>query len=192
MHAKAIKEVDKEIPETCYELLIESIGEKLTREGLRNTPKRATKGLRELTRGYQENPKDYMTTFSAEGYDQMVLLKDIEFYSLCEHHLLPFFGKAHVAYIPGKKIVGVSKLARIVDTFSRRLQNQERITEQIAKCLNDNLKPCGVAVMLEAGHLCMKMRGVEKQNSVMVTSKLIGSFKSDEKARQEFFNSIKL
>ncbi len=157
------------------------------REGLRDTPRRFEKAFRFYTEGYKKDPKDVIgnAIFEAES-DEMVLVKDIELYSLCEHHLAPFFGRAHVAYIPDGKIVGLSKLARLVDVFARRLQVQERLTVQIAHALNDVLKPKGVGVIVEARHLCMMMRGVEKQNSSTVTSCLLGLFRSDERTRTEF------
>lgn len=156
-----------------------------TREGLRETPKRYIKFLREFT----SPPEFNFTTFASEGMDEMIVQKDIEFYSLCEHHLAPFFGKAHVAYIPNGKLVGLSKLARTVELYSRHFQNQERITSQVAERLQDELHPRGVAVVLEAQHLCMGMRGVRK-NAMTTTSKLLGMFKEDEKARAEFLNLI--
>ncbi len=157
------------------------------REGLRDTPRRFEKAFRFYTEGYKKDPKAVIgnAIFEAES-DEMVLVKDIEMYSLCEHHLAPFFGRAHVAYIPDGKIVGLSKLARLVDVFARRLQVQERLTVQIAHALNDVLKPKGVGVIVEARHLCMMMRGVEKQNSSTVTSCLLGLFRSDERTRTEF------
>lgn len=170
--------------------IIQAVDPNPNREGLEKTPKRSAKAWLALTEGYGIDISSLFTTFEKESYDQMVLLRDIEFHSLCEHHLLPFFGKAHVAYIPDKRIVGVSKLARVVDAFSRRLQNQERITQQIAECLVEQLAPIGVAVVLEGTHLCMRMRGVEKQNSVMKTTALWGTFKTDTAARDEFYQSI--
>ena len=171
--------------------ILDSIGEDLTREGLMNTPKRSAKAWKKITEGYDTPIQSLFTTFENESTDQMVLLKDIEFYSLCEHHLLPFFGKAHVAYIPNERIVGISKLARVVDAFSRRLQNQERITRQVADAIQEHLQPIGVAVILEASHLCMRMRGVEKQNSTMKTCAILGTFKTDPAARAEFYEAIK-
>lgn len=161
------------------------------REGLVDTPKRVEKAFRFYTAGYQRDAKAVVgdALFEAET-DEMVVVKDIELYSLCEHHLAPFFGKAHVAYIPGDKIVGLSKLARVVDVFARRLQVQERLTMQIAEALNDVLKPRGVGVVIEASHLCMMMRGVAKQNSSTVTSCLLGLFKKDERTRAEFLRLI--
>lgn len=176
--------------EKATQLLIEGLGEDPEREGLRDTPRRVSKAWFDLTKGYDQDPKDILTVFDSEGYDQMVLLKDIEFYSQCEHHLLPFFGKAHIAYIPDGKIVGISKLARIVDIFARRLQNQERLTEQVVEAIEKHLKPRGVAVVFEASHFCMRARGVQKQNSVMRTNKLTGVFIEKPEARQEFFESL--
>ena len=161
------------------------------REGLKQTPIRVGKAYTKIFEGYSIKVEDVMTVFDSEGFDEMVLLKDIEFYSMCEHHMLPFFGKAHIAYIPDGKIVGISKLARILDIFARRLQNQERITKQVAEAIEKALCPKGVAVVLEAEHLCMRARGVQKQNSEMVTSKLTGAFNDKARTRIEFFNLIK-
>lgn len=161
------------------------------REGLRDTPLRVEKAFRFYTEGYRKDPKAVIGSAMFESEtDEMVLVKDIELYSLCEHHLAPFFGRAHVAYIPNGKIVGLSKLARLVDVFARRLQVQERLTQQVAHALNDVLKPRGVGVIVEASHLCMMMRGVEKQNSRTVTSCLLGSFRSDERTRAEFLQLV--
>ncbi|MCA8951537.1 MAG: GTP cyclohydrolase I FolE [Planctomycetes bacterium] len=162
------------------------------REGLRDTPKRVEKAFRFYTEGYAQDARKVVgdALFEAET-DEMVVVKDIELYSLCEHHLAPFFGKAHVAYIPGDKIVGLSKLARVVDVFARRLQVQERLTMQIAHALRDVLQPRGVGVVIEASHLCMMMRGVAKQNSRTVTSCLLGSFRKDERTRAEFLRLIR-
>ena len=169
--------------------LLKSFGEVPDRKGLIDTPKRVIKSYEYLLSGYHENPKDLFTCFDNECYDQMIILKDIEFYSLCEHHLLPFFGKAHIAYIPDKKIIGISKLARILDIFSKRLQIQERLCAQVTECIQENLSPLGSACMIEAFHLCMKMRGVEKQNSIMTTSSLVGVFRKEE-VRMEFLSMI--
>lgn len=167
--------------------IIEALGEDPKREGLRDTPKRAAKAIRFLTQGYQQNLKDIINGAIFESdMDEMVIVKNIELYSLCEHHLLPFIGKCHVAYLPKGKIVGLSKVARIVDLFARRLQVQEQLTKQIAACLMETLHPAGVGVIIEAKHLCMMMRGVEKQNSVMVTSTMLGAFRNDINTRQEF------
>jgi GTP cyclohydrolase I len=159
------------------------------REGLRDTPVRVESAFRFYTEGYQQDPKALIgrALFDSET-DEMVVVKDIELYSLCEHHMLPFFGKAHVAYIPNGKIVGLSKIPRIVDVFARRLQVQERLTDQIANALDDALHPTGVGVVIEAYHLCMMMRGVEKQNSSTITSALRGSFRDDSKTREEFLS----
>ncbi len=161
------------------------------REGLCDTPKRVEKAFRHYTSGYGVDPKQVIgdALFEAET-DEMVVVKDIEMYSLCEHHLAPFFGKAHVAYIPEGKIVGLSKIARVVEMYSRRLQVQERLTAQIAQALQDVLQPKGVGVVVEASHLCMMMRGVEKQNSKTVTSCLLGSFRKDERTRSEFLSLV--
>jgi GTP cyclohydrolase I len=162
------------------------------REGLLDTPRRGEKAFRFYTSGYQPDPKKVIgdALFEAET-DEMVLVKDIEIYSLCEHHLAPFFGKAHVAYIPSDKIVGLSKLARVVDIYARRLQVQERLTMQVAHAINEVMKPRGVAVVIEASHLCMMMRGVEKQNSRTVTSCLLGLFRKDERTRTEFLKLVR-
>jgi GTP cyclohydrolase I len=169
---------------------LDLIGEDVGREGLMDTPKRVAKSLRWLTQGYRSCVEDVVGqgVFSDDGHHNMVMVRDIELYSLCEHHMLPFFGKAHVAYIPNGKIVGLSKIPRIVDVFARRLQVQERLTDQIAIALDDVLKPRGVGVVIEAFHLCMMMRGVEKQNSKTITSALRGSFRDDAKTREEFLS----
>ncbi|MCA3006905.1 MAG: GTP cyclohydrolase I FolE [Phycisphaerales bacterium] len=162
------------------------------REGLRDTPRRVEKAFQHYTAGYAQDARKVIgdALFEAET-DEMVVVKDIELYSLCEHHLAPFFGKAHVAYIPQKRIVGLSKIARVVDVFSRRLQVQERLTAQVAQALEEVLQPKGVGVVVEANHLCMMMRGVEKQNSKTVTSCLLGSFRSDERTRSEFLSLVR-
>jgi GTP cyclohydrolase I len=163
------------------------VGEDPDREGLLRTPERVAKAMRFLTRGYQERVEDVVgSAIFEEQHQNMVMVRDIELYSLCEHHLLPFFGKAHVAYIPDGRIVGLSKLPRIVDVFARRLQVQERLTEQIAGAIEDVLAPLGVGVVIEAYHLCMMMRGVEKQNSRTITSALRGVFRGDARTREEF------
>ena len=169
---------------------LEMIGENPGREGLLDTPKRVARSLRWLTQGYRTCVEDVVGTgvFKAEGHKNMVMVRDIELYSMCEHHMLPFFGKAHVAYIPDEQIVGLSKIPRIVDVFARRLQVQERLTEQIASALDEVLKPTGVGVVIEAYHLCMMMRGVEKQNSKTITSALRGAFRDDAKTREEFLH----
>jgi GTP cyclohydrolase I len=167
------------------------MGEDPERAGLLDTPQRVRKSLAALTQGYAQDPRTVLgTAVFEEHYDEMVVVKDIELYSLCEHHLLPFFGKAHVAYIPDGRIVGLSKLPRLVDIFARRLQVQERLTTQIAETLWELLAPQGVGVVIEASHLCMMMRGVQKQNSQTVTSCMLGRFKDDEKTRAEFLNLV--
>jgi GTP cyclohydrolase I len=167
---------------------LELLGEDPDREGLRRTPERVALSLAWLTRGYEMDAEQVVGQgiFSAEGATNMVMVRDIELYSLCEHHMLPFFGKAHVAYIPNGKIVGLSKLPRLVEVFARRLQVQERLTEQIASAIDDTLNPQGVGVVIEAYHLCMMMRGVEKQNSKTITSAVRGLFRSDPRTREEF------
>ena len=167
------------------------IGEDPTREGLVETPNRIVRSWKELYCGYDQDPKELLTTFDSDGYDQIVLLKDIELYSMCEHHMLPFYGKAHVAYIPDKKVIGISKLARLVDMFARRLQIQERLGEQVTSTLMEILQPQGAACIIEACHMCMRMRGVAKQQSTMVTSSLKGVFLTKGKARQELMGLIK-
>lgn len=168
------------------------IGEDPAREGLLDTPKRFEKALRFLTSGYQADIDAVLNNalFTVD-YNEMVIVKDIDFYSLCEHHMLPFFGKCHVAYIPNGRVVGLSKVPRIVDVFARRLQVQERLTNQIAETLLDKVKPLGVAVVMESAHLCMSMRGVEKQNSIAVTSAMLGAFRNDARTRAEFLDLIK-
>jgi len=175
-----------------YKELLTHIGEDPEREGLLNTPDRAAKAMEFLTKGYREKLADVINdaVFTVED-NHMVIVKDIELYSLCEHHMLPFFGKCHIGYIPEGKVLGVSKLARIVDLFARRLQLQERLTNQVATSLMDTLAPEGVGVVIEAKHLCMMMRGVEKQNSCMVTSAMLGSFRRDRSTRNEFLQLIK-
>ena len=168
------------------------LGEDPDREGLRDTPQRVAESLEFLTHGYQMTEDDvYGDALFGEAYRDMILVKDIEMYSLCEHHLLPFYGRVHIGYIPNGRIVGLSKLPRLVEMYSRRLQVQERMTRQIAECLQRHLKPVGVAVVVEASHLCMMMRGVEKQNSRAITSCMLGSFQTDPKTRAEFMQLIK-
>jgi len=171
--------------------VLELIGEDPKREGLLKTPSRVAKAFKFLTEGYSQDPKEILNQalFSSSN-DEMVLLRDIEFYSMCEHHMLPIIGRAHVAYIPDGKVVGLSKIPRIVNVFARRLQIQEQMTEQIADAIRDAIKPKGVAVVLHARHMCMEMRGVEKVNSTTVSSALRGLFKSDERTRSEFYNLI--
>ncbi|MBC3760003.1 GTP cyclohydrolase I FolE [Hyunsoonleella sp. SJ7] len=173
-----------------YKKIIEDLGEDTDRDGLLKTPERAAKAMQFLTQGYDQDPVEILTSaMFKESYNEMVIVKDIELYSLCEHHILPFFGKVHIAYIPNGHIVGLSKLPRIVDVFARRLQVQERLTEQILDCINDTLKPQGVAVVIEASHMCMMMRGVQKQNSITTTSGFRGQFEKIE-TRNEFLKLI--
>ena len=172
--------------------ILGQLGEDIEREGLEKTPERVAKALRYLTSGYGQDAKQILNgaTF-VEDYDEMVIVKDIDFSSLCEHHLLPFIGKCHVAYMPGRRIVGLSKIPRLVEMFSRRLQVQERLTTQIASTISEVLQPRGVAVVMEAVHLCMLMRGVEKQNSKAITSAMLGSFRDNPETRAEFMDLIK-
>jgi len=173
-----------------YKEVLKDIGEDPNREGLLKTPERVAKAMQFLTHGYDLNPSDILkSAMFAEDYKQMVIVKDIEVYSMCEHHMLPFFGKAHVAYIPNNYIVGLSKIPRIVDAFARRLQVQERLTTEIRDCIQNTLEPLGVAVVIEAQHLCMQMRGVQKQHSVTTTSAFTGEFEND-RTRKEFISLI--
>ncbi|EIJ40415.1 GTP cyclohydrolase I FolE [Galbibacter orientalis] len=193
MAYKTFEEYNIETTETIrnqYENIISEIGEDTAREGLLKTPERASKAMQFLTQGYQQNAAEILKgAMFKEDYNEMVIVKDIELYSLCEHHLLPFFGKAHIAYIPNGYIVGLSKLPRIVDVYARRLQVQERLTHDILECINSTLKPQGVAVVIEASHMCMMMRGVQKQNSVTTTSGFRGQFEKIE-TRNEFLKLI--
>jgi len=179
----------EKIAQLIKELLIE-IGENPSREGLAETPQRVARSFKKLYEGYDEDPKKLITVFDNEGYNEMLIAKDIDFYSMCEHHMLPFFGKAYVGYIPNDKIIGLSKMPRIVEMFSRRLQNQERMTKQVADTLNELLGPKGVGVVIKAEHLCMKARGVEKQNCEIITSSFTGLFIKDDRTRSEFLNLI--
>ena len=173
-----------------YKDIIINLGEDVTREGLEKTPERVAKAMQYLTHGYDLNPTEILkSALFTEKHNHMVIVKDIELYSLCEHHMLPFFGKAHVAYIPNGHIVGLSKIPRIVDAFARRLQVQERLTDEIKNCINEGLKPLGVAVVIEAQHMCMQMRGIQKQNSLTTTSSFTGAFEK-ESTRQEFISLI--
>jgi GTP cyclohydrolase I len=178
--------------ESLYRSIISDIGEDPTREGLLDTPARAAKALQYLTRGYNQSIDEVVNNaiFESEN-DQMILVKDIELYSLCEHHMLPFIGKCHVAYIPTGKVIGLSKIARIVDMYARRLQIQENLTKQIADMLMEAIQPAGVGVIIEAQHLCMMMRGVEKQNSSMTTSMMLGTFLDHDRTRSEFLRLVR-
>jgi len=174
-----------------YLSILENLGEDMKREGLLKTPERVAKAMQFLTHGYNMDPaKILKSALFKDEYKQMVIVKDIEIYSLCEHHMLPFFGKAHIAYIPNGRIVGLSKIPRVVDAFARRLQVQERLTTQIRDCIQETVKPLGVAVVIEAKHLCMLMRGVQKQNSVATTSAFTGAFLNNEKTREEFVHLV--
>ena len=174
-----------------YRQVLGILGEDTEREGLQKTPKRLARAMQFLTQGYEIDPTAILNSAKfTEEYQQMVLVKDIEMYSLCEHHVLPFCGRAHVAYIPNGYITGLSKIARVVDAFSRRLQVQERLTVQIRDCIHDALQPLGVAVVIEASHMCMQIRGVQKQNSTTVTSAFTGTFLKDHRTREEFFHLI--
>ncbi len=170
---------------------LEFIGEDLTRDGLKETPKRMIKAWKEIFSGYEQNPSDVIKTFESDGYDQIVLLRDIELYSMCEHHALPFVGRAHVAYIPGGRVIGISKLARLIDIFSKRLQIQERIGDQVTSILMNELNAQGAACIIEADHFCIRMRGVGKQHSTMVTSSMKGVFLTKPEARSELLSLIR-
>src|SRR3954467_1075786 len=179
------------LAELTREMLLR-LGEDPQREGLLRTPERMAQAMEFLTKGYQENPEEILRgALFTEEYDEMVIVKDVEMFSLCEHHLLPFFGKVHVAYIPNGKVIGLSKIPRLIDVFARRLQVQERLTMQIAECIQQAIQPEGVGVVIEARHLCMMMRGVEKQHSAAVTSSMLGAFRNEENTRQEFLSLIR-
>ncbi|MBZ4677100.1 MAG: folE [Anaerophaga sp.] len=174
-----------------YQEILKLLGEDETREGLEKTPIRVAKAMQFLTQGYNMDPQEIIkSAMFQEDYQQMVVVKDIELYSMCEHHMLPFFGKAHVAYIPRHHITGLSKIARVVEAYARRLQVQERLTTQIKECIHKTLNPLGVAVVIEAQHMCMQMRGVQKQHSVTTTSDFTGAFLKNMATREEFFNII--
>ncbi len=174
----------------CFKSIIQELGEDPSREGLLKTPERAAKAMQFLTRGYEQDAEAILrSAMFKEDYSEMVIVKDIELYSMCEHHMLPFFGKAHVAYIPNGHIVGLSKVPRVIDVFARRLQVQERLTDQILHCLHNTLQPLGAAVVIEARHMCMMMRGVQKQNSVTTTSAFTGEFQKTE-TRNEFLKLL--
>ncbi len=185
-----LSEVQKRLADSVLSIL-KNLGEDPERQGLKKTPERVAKAYEYLTQGYDQNPSAILEgAMFDEDYSEMVLVKNIELYSLCEHHMLPFFGKAHVAYLPKGKIVGLSKIPRIVDVFSRRLQVQERLTLEIRDCIQNTLHPAGVAVVIEAQHLCMQMRGVSKQNSVTTTSAFSGEFMDNDKTRKEFITLV--
>lgn len=184
--------MNKEKIKKAVKLILEAIGEDINREGLKNTPQRVADMYEEIFSGIKQNPYDYIKVFNSEEHDEMIILKDIPFFSICEHHILPFFGKAHIAYIPkNNKLIGLSKLARIVDIYSKRLQLQERLTTQIADILVKAIDPLGVLVILEAEHLCTTMRGVKKPGSLMVTSAIRGVFRKNESTRKEALSLIK-
>ena len=185
-------DTSKETVADLVRKMIALVGEDPNREGLRKTPERYEKALKFLTSGYNQSVESVLNgaTFSVH-YDEMVVVKDIEFFSLCEHHLLPFFGKAHVAYLPSKRVLGLSKIARLVNMFARRLQIQERMTQQIAQSIEEKISPEGVGVIIEARHLCMQMRGVEKQHGQAVTSAMLGSFRHNKQTRDEFLSLVR-
>ena len=183
------EEKNKKLEQAC-QLILEAIGEDATREGLIKTPTRFAKAWKEMTKGYTTDIHSIATTFAGEEYDEMIIVRDIDFSSFCEHHLLPFTGKAHVAYIPKNKIIGLSKIPRIVDMFSQRLQNQERLTMQIADMIEELLDAKGVAVKITGSHMCMKMRGIKKASSKMDTIAVRGLFRSDSRTRNEFLQSL--
>jgi GTP cyclohydrolase IA len=187
---KQKKKIDEARIEKAVREILSAVGEDLNRDGLKDTPVRVARMYGELLAGMHDDPNTHISRVFNENYDEIVLLRDIPFYSICEHHLMPFIGSAHVAYLPAGKILGVSKLARIVDCFARRLQTQERLTYQIADCLMSNLKPLGVAVVLEAAHSCMTIRGIKKPGSVMVTSAVRGIFRKDPRSRNEIMSLI--
>ena len=177
--------------ESAVKLLLRLMGEDPNREGLRRTPLRVKQSLQFLTAGYKQDPAKILSRRFNIKQDEMVIVKDIDFYSLCEHHLVPFFGKCHVAYMPDRQIVGLSKIPRLIDAFARRLQVQERLTTQIAEAINEHIKPLGVACVIEASHLCMMMRGVQKQNARAVTSSMLGAFRTNDNTRAEFLTLIR-
>lgn len=193
MGYKKEEQYDSEVTKVVadhYSDILQKLGEDATREGLEKTPERVAKALQYLTHGYDLNPAEILkSALFNEEYDEMVIVKDIEVYSMCEHHMLPFFGKAHVAYIPNGKIVGLSKIPRVIDAFARRLQVQERLTTEIRDCIHEVLQPKGVAVVIEASHMCMQMRGVQKQNSTTTSSSFTGAFEKDS-TRKEFINLL--
>lgn len=189
----AQERADRAAAEQAVRTLLRHIGEDPEREGLARTPARVVQALEFLSQGYRQDPKQAINgaLFAEEDYQEMILCRDLDFYSLCEHHLLPFNGKAHVAYLPNRRIIGISKIARMVEIYARRLQVQERLTTQIAHTMMEEIEPLGVAVVLEAEHLCMRMRGVEKQNSYVTTSAMLGVFRTHFETRQEFMNLLR-
>ncbi len=191
LHENGVSAPSEGIADLVRRMIVQ-LGEDPNREGLRKTPERFEQALRFLTSGYQQNVEKLLNgaTFSV-AYDEMVIVKDIEFFSLCEHHLLPFFGRVHIAYLPNKKVIGLSKVARLVNMFARRLQIQERMTSQIAQALEDKMEPQGVGVIVEARHLCMQMRGVEKQHGKAVTSAMLGAFRHNKQTRDEFLALVR-
>jgi GTP cyclohydrolase I len=191
LHENKVEMPQESIAQMVRKMIV-LVGEDPNREGLRKTPERFEKAFKYLTSGYQQNLDSVLNgaTFSVH-YDEMVVVKDIEFFSLCEHHLLPFFGKAHVAYLPSKRVLGLSKIARLVNVFARRLQIQERMTSQIAESIQDKISPEGVGVIIEARHLCMQMRGVEKQHGQAVTSSMLGAFRHNKQTRDEFLSLVR-
>jgi GTP cyclohydrolase IA len=191
LHEASVEQPRESVADLVRKMIV-LVGEDPNREGLRKTPERYEKALKFLTSGYHQNVENVLNgaTFSVH-YDEMVVVKDIEFFSLCEHHLLPFFGKAHVAYLPSKKVLGLSKIARLVNMYARRLQIQERMTSQIADAISEKISPEGVGVIIEARHLCMQMRGVEKQHGQAVTSAMIGSFRHNKQTRDEFLSLVR-
>jgi GTP cyclohydrolase I len=192
MSMPATPDSDEVALTSAYREVLEHIGEDPQRDGLKRTPERVAKSIQFLTRGYNEDPAQLLRDglFDVD-YDEMVIVKDIEMFSLCEHHMLPFFGKVHVAYLPKGKVIGLSKIPRLVDTFARRLQVQERLTKQIADTIQEAIHPIGVGVVIEARHLCMMMRGVEKQHSATVTSSMLGAFREEQQTREEFLSLIR-
>lgn len=180
----------EKLTENFVRELLKTLEKNGERDGLSKTPRRVAEAYAKMFSGYEKDPKEILTVFKNEGYDEMIVVAGIEWYSMCEHHFIPFFGKAHIGYLPDKKIVGLSKIPRVIDIFARRLQNQERLTSQIAKTLFELLKPKGVGVILEAKHLCMMARGVEKQGTNVTTSAMLGLFKTDARTRSEFLRLI--